>query len=132
MPTLTRLQVLRIGQYFTRKYRFLSTSNGSVCRCGHFARHIISTMNYASQKRHKKPTKARLVVMNDVRARFPDRNKYWKQNPRVLDHCVVKIGPYVLDVTRRQLDPRCAHPHIQTLTQARREWRKVRVSRWRP
>jgi hypothetical protein len=56
---------------------------------------------------------------------FPRRvDEYPAKDPGFY-HCVVVIGGLAIDWTRRQLDPRAAHPFIQPATELRRDWIRV-------
>lgn len=56
---------------------------------------------------------------------FPGRvDEYPAKDPGFY-HCVVVVGGIAIDWTRRQLDPRAAHPFIQSAAELRREWIRV-------
>lgn len=133
--TITRADVERWGRYFVKKYPYLKTPDGAVNRCGEYSRHIVRCIwdlakhpNVAKSRPKWLPAlrKAHVLHMEKPRPKWPRRHIYHRRNPKIFNHCVVRVGDWTLDLTRRQIDPRCALPFVQHIDQVRRDWRSIK------
>lgn len=129
---ISRQQVFNCGNYFVKKYSYLRTSDGACNRCGEFSRHIVRTLDFESKRKFRKPTRAHVLLLTKPRLKFERRHVYHKRNPKIFSHCVVRIGDWCLDVTRRQLDPRSPHPFVQHINAVRKDWTSVKRMKWKP
>ncbi|KGT79310.1 hypothetical protein MA20_12910 [Bradyrhizobium japonicum] len=70
---------------------------------------------------------ARVVYLLGSRRYFPDRVDDYPAKDPFYFHAVAVVRGQAFDWTRRQLDPRGAHPFVQPATELRRDW--IRLGR---
>ncbi len=68
---------------------------------------------------------ARVVHLLGSRRSYPLRNDDYPPRDPEYYHAVVVVDGFAIDWTRRQLDPHCAFPFVQTVDELRREWLRV-------
>lgn len=65
---------------------------------------------------------ARVVYLLGSRRYFPDRVDDYPPKDPFYFHAVAVVRGQAFDWTRRQLDPRAAHPFVQPAADLRRDW----------
>lgn len=104
----------RIIAAFDRRYPSFRTQDGAYMACA-FATGAFCF--YAPG--------ARAVHLLGSRRYFPKRSDDYPSKDPEFYHVVAVIDGLVIDWTRRQLDPRCAHPFIQSVAELRRDWIRI-------
>lgn len=106
--------IVRAIVVFDRRHRWLRTPEGADGSCV-----------WASDKFAALLPGVRVLHLWGSRRHFLDRiDEYPARDPGYY-HAVAEYRGTVIDWTRRQLDPRAAHPFIQPLWQTRREWIRI-------
>lgn len=130
---ISRATIVRIGQHYAKTYHYLATSDGACNRCGQYSRLVVRALNEHSLWKFKKPTRAHLIKLTKPRrGKFPRRHRYHREHQDIFEHVVVRIGSWTLDITRRQIEPRCAHPFVQHIDDVKRDWGRVQRLKWKP
>jgi hypothetical protein len=110
-------RLAKAARAFIKKYPFVKSSDGAFGRC------LCSSRDFIREQKI-----GRLLYLSGSRLRFPDRNPFYKNyadpDP-ALFHAVVEYKGLVLDISRRQFQPRCRVPFIQPLTLVRKQWHRV-------
>jgi hypothetical protein len=71
---------------------------------------------------------ARVVYLLGSRRYFPDRVDEYPAKDPFYFHAVAVVRGQAFDWTRRQLDPRAAHPFVQPAAELRRDWIRLAAS----
>ena len=109
IPTLHRA----IAQ-FDHRFPGLRTADGAAGACCWAAANFCAAVPGAHE-----------IHLWGSRRYFPNRADEYPAKDPGFYHCVVVIRGLAIDWTRRQLDPRAAHPFIQPAAELRRDWIRV-------
>lgn len=110
-PTLSRLVAA-----FDRRHLWLRDPLSSAGEC-----------SYASELFAAAVPGARVIHLLGSRRYFPNRVDEYPAKDPYFFHAVA-VGRQAFDWTRRQLDPRAAHPFVQPAAELRRDWIRLAAS----
>lgn len=99
---------------FDRRFPELRTPDGAYMLCCWAAAHFCAAV-----------PGARIVYLLGSRRYFPKRNDDYPAKDPEFFHAVSVVSGLAIDWTRRQLDPRAAHPFVQPVGELRRDWIRV-------
>ena len=80
---------------------------------------------WASKKAVADLRQGEVIHLLGSRVPYPRRHADWRDYPArdpYFYHVVFRVGPWYIDLTARQLDPKAPHPLFKTQAQMRRDW----------